>query len=129
MSTEERMQILRMVESKQITAEEAAKLLSAMDTAESNQARPGTQPANGYRSRWLRIRVTDGKGRQKVNVNVPYSLVEVAARFGVKFIPRDVDLGGVNAQDILAAIRSGVQGKLVEVENEDSGEHVEIFIE
>lgn len=129
-SMEERMQILRMVEQRQITADEAAKLLAAMDghsTAEAN--RNADQPQEGYRSRWLRILVTDKSGRQKLNVNIPFGVVQIAAEFGVKFAPKDLDMNGIDLNQLLAAFRSGIQGKLVEVEDEEKGQRIEIFAE
>ncbi|MGC8873024.1 MAG: SHOCT-like domain-containing protein [Chloroflexia bacterium] len=113
---EERMRILRMLESGQIRAEEAAELLAALEKrTESTQGR------------WLHVRVTDRTtGREKVHVNVPLGLVDVAIRMGARFAPRT---SSVDPQEILEAIRSGVAGKIVEVEDLESGEHVEIFVD
>lgn len=116
--TEERMRILRMLEAGQIRAEEAAELLAALEKS------PEAEPSHG---RWLRIRVTDrATGREKVNVNVPLGLVEVAIRMGARFAPRT---SSVDPQEILEAIRSGTVGKIAEVEDIESGEHVEIFVD
>lgn len=115
---EERMRILRMLEAGQIRAEEAAELLAALEKPAE------TEPARG---RWLRVRVTDrATGREKVSVNVPLGLVDVALRMGARFAPRTAT---VDPQEILEAIRSGTVGKIVEVEDMESGEHVEIFVD
>ena len=124
---EERMQILKMIESKQITAEEGAKLLAALgekDRAESS----APQPSPSTSGRWFRVRVTDMRtGRRKVNVNIPLGLVDVGLKMGAKFAPAGLE--GLDMNQILTAIKTGGEGKVVDVEDEEDGEHVEVFIE
>ncbi len=118
--SEERMQILRMLEAGQIKAREAAELLAALE-----KPKPG--PETSTRGRWLRVRVTDLKsGKPKVSVNVPLGLMEIALRMGARFIPRDISL---NSQEIVECIRSGHAGKIVDVEDEEDGERVEVYVE
>jgi hypothetical protein len=124
---EERMQILRMIEAKQITAEEGAKLLAALGEKDRRDA-PGPQPSPGTSGKWFRVRVTDLRsGRRKVNVNIPLGLVDIGMKMGAKFAPAGVE--GLDMDRIIAAIKSGGQGKIVDVEDEEDGEHVEVFIE
>lgn len=119
--SEERMQILKMLEAGQISAREAADLLHAL---EKPKAPP--QPS-ALRGKWMRVRVTDiASGKVKVNVNVPMSLVDVAIRMGARFTPKTEN---VDPQEILEAIRSGETGKLVDVEDLEGGEHVEIYVD
>ncbi len=120
---EERMRILRMIEQKQISAEDGAKLLAALN-AGSDQAAPVDGPRN---ARWLRIRVTDRpSGKAKVNVNIPLGLVEVGLKMGARFAP---EMAGMDVNAIQAAIREGMSGKIVEVDDEEDDERVEIFVE
>ncbi|MBI4790035.1 MAG: hypothetical protein HY782_23620 [Chloroflexi bacterium] len=122
---EERMQILKMIEAKQITAEEGAKLLAALGEKDKHET-PGPSPATS--GKWFRVRVTDLRtGRRKVNVNIPLGLVDVGLKMGAKFAPAGVE--GLDMDKILAAIKTGGQGKVVDVEDEEDGEHVEVFIE
>ncbi len=124
---EERMQILKMIESKQITAEEGAKLLAALGEKDGNHA-PTPKPSPGTTGKWFRVRVTDLRtGRRKVNVNIPLGLVDVGLKMGAKFAPAGLE--GFDVNQILAAIKSGGEGKVVDVEDEEDGEHVEVFIE
>jgi hypothetical protein len=124
---EERMQILKMIEAKQITAEEGAKLLAALGEKDRGQA-PSPQPSPSTSGKWFRVRVTDLKtGKRKVNVNIPLGLVDVGMKMGAKFAPAGVE--GLDMNQIIAAIKSGGQGKVVDVEDEEDGEHVEVFIE
>lgn len=125
---QERMQILKMIEDGKITPDEGAKLLEALKGATRAQ---GTTTAitggpTGSQGKWLCIRVTDMRtGRRKVNVNVPMSLVGIGAKIGAKFAsPVNVDL-----DEILNAIKSGQQGKIIEVQDNEDGERVEIFVE
>jgi len=121
---EERMKILKMVEDGQISAEEGAKLLAALSSSSRPKAPPGT--ATGQ-AKWFRVRVMDlTSGRSKVNVNIPMSLVNVGIKMGARFAP---DVEGLDFDEIMEAIRDGVQGKIVDMVNEQDGERVEIFIE
>lgn len=124
-STEERMQILRMIEEGKISAAEGAELLRALDkTSRSAKAEPlkGTSAP-----RWFRVRVTDmSTGRNKVNVNIPMGLVNVGIKMGAKFAP---EIEGAEYDEIMAAIRSGQQGKIMDIYDEEDGERVEIFVE
>lgn len=121
-SAEERMQILKMIEEGKISPEEGAKLLSALSTRSRAPASPG-----GSEARWFRVRVTDvDSGKSKVNVNIPMGLVNVGMKMGARFIPEDAD---IDLEELFEQIRSGAHGKIVEVIDDESGEHVEIFIE
>jgi hypothetical protein len=120
-TSEERMRILKMVSDKQITAEEGAKLLEALRTSETGPAKDAGRP------RWLRVRVTDrSTGRQKLNVTIPVGLVDVGLKMGMRFVPEmaDMDLGAVQA-----ALNQGIQGRIIEVDDEKDAERVEIFVE
>jgi hypothetical protein len=122
-TSEERMQVLKMVEKGQISAEEGARLLEAIEAAGSKeQAKSG-----GGQPRWFRVRVTDMRtGKSKVNVNIPMSLVNVGMRLGAKFAP---EVSGVQMEEIMNAVKEGASGKIVDVEDEEDGEHVEIYVE
>ncbi len=124
-SSQERMQILKMIEEGKITPEDGAKLLEALrGTSRGNVS--ATAQTSGGAARWLVVRVTDMRtGRRKVNVNLPISLVGIGARIGAKFAaPMDIDI-----QEIMEVVRSGRVGKIIDVEDQADGEHVEIFVE
>lgn len=119
---DERMQILGMIRSGQISAEEGARLLAALKSG-SKEA-PSTDAAQ---ARWFRVRITDLKtGKSKVNVNIPMSLVHVGIKMGARFVP---DSEGVNYEELADAIRGGAQGKVIDVEDEERDERVEIYVE
>lgn len=125
-TTEERMQILKMVAEGNITAEDGAKLLAALEPAQPKRdARAvSTGPSE---PRWFRVRVTDLEtGKNKVSVNLPMSLVDVGTRMGARFAP---ELEGMDFHDIIEQIRGGAQGKIIDVEDNEGGERVEIYVE
>jgi len=113
-----------MVENGQISAEEGAKLLTALSASSRRQ---GASATGAGQAKWFRLRVMDlNSGRSKVNVNIPMSLVNVGIKMGARFAP---EVEGIDFEEIMEAIRSGAQGKIVDVVDEEDGERVEIFIE
>ena len=122
-TSEERMRILKMIEEKQITAEEGAKLLEALRATGSNAA----QREEVTKARWLRVRVTDrSSGKLKVNVNIPVGLVDVGLKMGARFAP---EMNGMDLSAIQTAIKGGMQGRIIEVDDEADNERVEVFVE
>ncbi|GAB4559186.1 MAG: hypothetical protein Kow0047_04880 [Anaerolineae bacterium] len=125
-SSEERLRILKMVEEGKLSAEEGAKLLAALAESEGHRstASGASSPSS---ARWFRVRVTDAAtGKAKVSVNIPLGLVDFALKLGARFAP---ELQGVKINEISEAIRSGMVGKIVDVTDEEGGDHVEIFVE
>lgn len=125
-TTEERMQILRMIEEGKISAGEGAELLRALE--EKKDGGPAAEPLRGAsKPRWFRVRVTDVEtGRSKVNVNIPMGLVNVGIKMGARFAP---EMEGVAYDELMDAIRSGRQGKVIDITDNEDGERVEIFVE
>ncbi len=76
MMNEEKSRILKMLEDKKITADDAMKLLDALDRTES---RPTDRE---LRKKWLHVRV-EKDGKQTVNLKLPLALL----KFGFKFAP------------------------------------------
>jgi hypothetical protein len=123
-TTEERMQILNMVAEGQISAGDGAKLLAALEPEKKSAL---VAPERPSAPRWFRVRVTDLEtGKNKVNVNLPMSLVDVGTRMGARFAP---ELEDMDFNDIVEQIKSGAQGKIIEVEDAEGGERVEIYVE
>lgn len=155
-SPEERMKILKMVQEGRISAEDGVQLLEALSSAESAAnavasakstaaeqrikggfAAPGrpvqppypTPPASpGSRtSRWFRVLVTDTKtGKTRVNVRLPVSMVDAGIKLGARFAPQ---VQGLDTEHLMEHLNSGEVGKIVDVYDDEDGEHVEVFIE
>ncbi|MGI6381458.1 MAG: SHOCT-like domain-containing protein [Anaerolineae bacterium] len=120
---DDRLQILKMIETGTISADEGVKLLKALD--EADDAEEAT--AHSRMPKWFRVHVTDlATGRRKVNVNIPMGLVNVGMRLGARFAPEldDMEIG-----EIMEAIKQGTVGKIIDVEDPEDNERVEIFVD
>jgi hypothetical protein len=124
-TAEERMKVLQMIREGKITAEEGAKLLSTLTDTKKENRRPIARSSEG--SRWFRVRVSDmATGKTKTSVNIPLGLMEWGLQIGAQFAP---EVANINSEELIAALQSGMDGKIVDVIDEEDGEHVEIFIE
>ncbi len=124
-SSEERMKILKMIEEGKLSAEEGTKLLAAL--SEKRMSAPPRMPGMASAPRWLRIRVTDVRsGRSKASVQIPLALVDAGLKIGAHFAP---EVEGVDMSNVMEAMRSGMTGKIIDVIDEEDGEHVEIYVE
>ena len=125
-TAEERLKILKMIEDGKISAEEGAKLLSALSEGRRGAGMP-TPPRPPGGPRWLRIRVTDvTTGRSKASVQIPLDLVDAGMKIGAHFAP---EVEGVDMNNVMHAIRAGMTGKIIDVMDDEDGEHVEIYVE
>jgi hypothetical protein len=136
-TSEERLKILQMVQEGKLTPEDAAQLLEAINAGSaataSNRRTGATGELNegtlglGRKPRFLRVRVTDtDSGRPRVNVRLPISMVSVGLKMGSKFAPQ---VEGLDAEQLMQIIESGELGQIVDVIDEEDGEHVEVFLE
>jgi len=142
-TSEERLQILRMVQEGKITAEEGMHLLEALasPTVRSEPPPPPAlseipaipQPPASSESpslrtpRWFRVRVTDtNSGKVRVNVRLPINVINAGMKMGARFSP---EVEGLKIDDLSALINSGTIGQIVDVYDEEDGEHVEVFLE
>lgn len=130
-TSEERLKILKMVQEGKISADQGATLIEALEDNNQNQRQPNRPetPTNptGKSSRWFHVRITDsGTGRTRVNVRLPVSLINAGIKMGARFSP---EVQGLDMEQLLQFINSGETGQMVDVVNEDDGEHVEVFIE
>jgi len=98
---EERMKILKMIEEGKISADEGSKLLAAL-----SGARKAAAP--------------------KASVQIPLALVDAGMKIGAHFAP---EVEGVDMSNVMSSIRMGVTGKIIDVLDEEDGEHVEIYVE
>jgi hypothetical protein len=125
-SAEERMKILKMIEEGKLSAEDGAKLLSALSDGRRGQAAQASARSSTA-GRWLRIRVTDvATGRSKASVQIPLGLIDAGMKIGAHFAP---EVEGVDMSNVMEAVRSGMTGKIIDVTDDEDGEHVEIFVE
>jgi len=132
---EERIKILSMLQEGVINAEQAAKLLEALGSigVESKSmptgpSAPSYDRGGGFRpGKFFRVRVTDtDTGKTRVNVRLPLGLVGAGLKMGMKFAP---EIEGIDPGIINEFLASGEIGQIVDVFDDEDGEHVEVFIE
>ncbi|MFA5385277.1 MAG: hypothetical protein WC364_11570 [Eubacteriales bacterium] len=137
--SDEKSRILQMVRDGKISVEEGVELLDALDDNVNRAPVPGKK----LEDRFLRVRVDSAK--DKVNVNIPLSLLRLASHFGsiaTNFIPdearremagKGLDISKIDFEELVNLIEQGLaNGKLVDIESEDpvSGNtRVEVYVE
>lgn len=125
MVPEDRIKILQMVENGRISASEGATLLGAL--SQEKQAPPGPAPQNSESPSWFRVRVTDlVNGKNKVTVNIPFSLMDWGLKVGAQFSP---EVKNINLYELRDLLHQNIDGKLLEVIDEEDGERVEIYVD
>jgi hypothetical protein len=123
-ASDERLEILHLVQEGAVTAEEAARLLDALGEGDRVPHRASTVDSSSNRGRHVRIRVTDQQsGKPHVNLVLPFGLVDIGLSFAQSFAP--TMLGDTAA--LRETLFSGLRGPLIEVDND--GERVEISVE
>ncbi len=129
-STEERMRILMMIQEGKISAAEGARLIEALDDLSEPASHPPTAPSGiptGKKPRYLRVLITDtDSGKARVNVRLPVTLINSGIRMGARFAP---EIEGLNMEDLNSWLNSGEVGQIVDIFDEEDGEHVEVFLE
>lgn len=127
---EERLRVLRMIQEGKLSPDEAAGLLEALEETTSPKASDftfSTPSSSPKTNRWFRVRVTDtNTGKTRVNVRMPISVVNAGLKMGVKFAPQ---VDGLDPEILMQLINDGELGQIVDVFDDDDGEHVEVFIE
>ena len=136
---DERLQVLRLLENDEITADEAGLLLDALDAdpAAERQPRPTSprqaetveivpeRPSSGKsQPPKLRIRVSDVRtGVARVNLAIPLGFLNAGYGLARRIVPGRVPA----VEDLHEAVRTGFQGHLIDVV--DGNERVEILVE
>jgi len=123
---EERMQILKMIEEGKLSAAEAMDLMNALDNDANDEALIPKKPA-----KWLKIRVKTMEDKTKVKVNIPLSLVDIGLRLGAAYAPqlKEAGLDQIDMNEIIEAVKNGAEGKIVDVEDEESQTKIEVYVE
>jgi len=122
--SEERMQVLKMVEEGKISVAEGMELLGAI---ERNQQ----EIVPKRDAKWLKVRVKTMEDKTKVKVNIPLSLVDVGLKLGTAYAPqlKESGLDKINFDEIIEAVKSGAEGKIVDIEDEETQTKVEVYVE
>jgi SHOCT-like domain len=130
--SEERLKILEMLQDGKINAEQAEGLLQALGEDKKEDRTASREEASffggGTRGkRWFRVRVTDtDSGKTRVNVRMPLGIMKAGFKMGRRFAPEIEDL---DIEELMSLVDDDVEGQVVDVYDDDDGEHVEVFIE
>ncbi len=136
--SDDRLEILRMVESHIVSAEEANRLLEALDRTENAPPPPGFlppfqpfptfQPAEPPHPppgpRLIRFRVSDpDEGETMLNLVLPLGLLDS----GLKILKRFAGDLSLDSKELRQSVSDGYVGPLLDVN--DGGQRVEIIID
>ncbi len=128
-TSNERLKILKLVQDGKISAEEGIELLDLVTEKNpgGKQATTSTDTKPRSNAQWFRVVVTDtDSGKTRVNVRLPVSLVNAGMKMGARFSPH---VDGLDRNQLLDFLNSGTTGKVVDVIDDEDGEHVEVYIE
>jgi hypothetical protein len=124
---EEKMMILKMLQEGKISADEAARLLESLESGSKKEEVKQTDEPRKGEGKFFRVSITDiTTGKSRVNIRMPLSVMGIGLKFGAHFAPQ---IDGVESEQLMEAIRNGQVGKIIDVYDDDGGEHVEIYIE
>lgn len=140
MNDNRRREILDMIASGKISAEEASRMLSGLEVGKSDPDQPiqvkmlkeqeyevpKTVSKEGGSPRWFHVHVSDlNTGKSKVKVNIPMGLVKVGLAIGSRFAP---EVAGLDLDELSGFITTN-KGLLVDVQDDEDGERVQIFVD
>ena len=124
---EDKERILKLLEEGKISPEDAARLLDAVGEGGSSCC---STNGNGVKNRFLKVKVTErGASRPKVNITLPVALVKWGMRFAPHSARANIAEHEIDPRVITEALEKGITGKIVEVDNEGDGEHIEVWLE
>ena len=140
MSKPSRMEILELLSNGKITAAEAASLLSDIGepaTAEKAppppvEKAPAAPPPpvaaeDGTEPSWFRVRVANLEtGKNRVTVNIPVRMMKFGLKIGSRFSP---EIENLDWNELTGMMKDMKSGMLVDVQDEDSNEHVQVYLD
>ncbi len=143
MSKPSRMEILELLSNGKITAVEAASLLSDISTPEEaapppppekspepasfKEAEPASEGENGPEPSWFRVRVSNLEtGKNRVTVNIPVRMMKFGLKIGSRFSP---EINNLDWNELTGMMRDMKTGMLVDVQDEESNEHVQVYLD
>lgn len=122
-TNEERHKILTMLQEGKIDTAEAARLLQALES--TPEPEPQTKAVG--KPRHLHIKVTRLADNKPIaDIKVPIALVNAGLRLGAKFSP---DSYGIDPDALQEMLASPEPQQILDVTDEEDGEHVQISLE
>lgn len=126
-TSEERLKILTMIQDGTISAEEGMRLLETLEDLPHPTPAPNPPAASNSSGRYMRVRVTDtDTGKIRVNIRLPLSVVSAGLKMGARFSP---EIDGLDSNQLMGFIRTGKTGRVIDIYDDEDGEHVEVIVE
>jgi hypothetical protein len=130
---DDRRDILRMLATGKITATEAAEMLDATEHLNASESHePDMLKSEDFadkvesKPRWFHVKVSDmNTGKSTVTVKMPLRIIEYGLALGKHFSPEFSKINTAGLNDLIGSERA----TLIDVQDEDSSERVEIFID
>ena len=138
MSKPSRMEILELLSNGKISAAEAANLLSDIgEPAAAEKAPPPVEKAptappppataEGHEPSWFRVRVANLEtGKNRVTVNIPVRMMKFGLKIGSRFSP---EIDNLDWNELTGMMQDMKSGMLVDVQDEESNEHVQVYLD
>jgi hypothetical protein len=136
------MEILELLSNGKITAAEAANLLSDVGEPAPQAAPPPPPPVekapapepvvaskggNGSEPSWFRVRVANLEtGKNRVTVNIPVKMMKFGLKIGSRFSP---EIENLDWNELTGMMQDMKTGMLVDVQDEESNEHVQVYLD
>ena len=120
--SEERLKILRMLEERKVTTEEAVELIEAVEGRASADSRPTKGKAE-----FLRVRIWEDD-EEKIKINLPLALAHVALHAIPTQARERVLSQGIDLEQILQGLADDLQPVTL-VEIQDEGDRIEVVLE
>ncbi len=128
-SSQERLQVLRMIDEGKITAEEGFQLLKVLDSTNVASGDPvsPTGVHGTLKGRLVRLQVLDlESGKSKATASVPLRLLEVGLRIATHYAP---GLKNMDPDSLLDALSTGNEGRIIEFVDEEQKVRIEVRVE
>lgn len=137
MSKPSRMEILELLSKGKITAAEAANLLSDVGEPASAEKAPLAEKAptappppagtENQEPSWFRVRVANLEtGKNRVTVNIPVRMMKFGLKIGSRFSP---EIENLDWNELTGMMKDMKSGMLVDVQDEESNEHVQVYLD
>ncbi|MBS3810761.1 MAG: hypothetical protein KGY44_02725 [Halanaerobiales bacterium] len=122
--SEERLQILKMLEKGTIDAKEADELLDTLSKRDLAFDKP---KSNKKQPKYIKILVEEN-GKEKVNISIPIMIAKTAMNIIPQKAKNQMNENNINLDELLKSIEDEASlGKIVDVD--DGGDHVVISLE
>ncbi len=127
--SQERLQVLRMIDEGKITAEEGFQLLKVLvpSETESTQSNAHSRSLGTLKGKLVRLHVLDlDSGRSKATASLPLQLLEAGLRIATRYAPGLKDL---NPNNLLETLAAEEKRRIIEVVDKEKRIRVEVSIE